>query len=969
VVYACLEHPARWRLVSQITLVVVALVIPLEMIVLWSGVANLEERRAAELEHSVLVGQALAAVVDGFAGDLQSSTLSTAIALGSQPGQLDQPTAGPHLRAVAEQYPNVRAIFLTDPQGRLTATSADGEPGLDLSTRPYIPPLKSGAPTVWSGGMVGMETRETTVAFGRAVQDPGGTVRGFLIAAFYPRQFVQRLPIDLPPDARITVMDARGESLFDNKPPDARSGPAESAAFRRAANGEIVRITAHLDSVHGDARFGALVPIARLGWVVSYTLPSAPVEAALAQRSAFQAGGIAILILLAASAFLLIARRLTRPLTMLAGSADTIARGEQPAFQEVESAAEVRQLALAMRVMSGAVAEREADLRDSQQRLELALQAARMVAWEWDPRADRVTASANLTEVYGINAIEGGAHAFGMIHPDDLAAHQAAIDAAIASRGGYRSEFRVVRPDTGAIEWREERGLAVTDEHGELRKVHGVVMDITQRLVAESALRESESRLRLAVEAAPVVLFNHDRDLRYTWVGKPLAGAAPDSLIGKTDDELFTPAIAGPAVDLKRRALETEQRVEGEIDLPDGDGSDQLPARRWHLTAEPLRDASGTLVGITCAILDVTERRALERLQQEFISLVSHELRNPLASIKGYAQLLQRRSEYSERAMQSIVEQSDHLDRLISDLLDSSRVEAGRLALRRRRGSLTDVLASSVERIQAQTDRHAVRLELSDEPFVGVWDTQRLEQVFTNLLTNAVKYSPDGGEIVVRLERQGDEAHVMIQDQGVGIEADQLPHVFDRFYRVTATAPTTPGLGIGLYIARELVQSHGGQLWAESAGLGRGTTFHLTLPLNLTLAPTSADARPVLVVDDDDSLRSLIAHTLRDEGYELATASDGVEALDRIAAAPPSLILLDWMLPRLGGKEFADELRNRHPGLDVPILVMTAGGVAHERAVSIGATGYLSKPFELDLLVDQVAQHLGPHTTDPPPVN
>ena len=167
-----------------------------------------------------------------------------------------------------------------------------------------------------------------------------------------------------------------------------------------------------------------------------------------------------------------------------------------------------------------------------------------------------------------------------MIHPDDLAGHQATIAAAIASRGGYRSEFRVIRPDTGEIEWREERGFAVTDEQGDLRKLHGVVMDITQRWLAEHALRESEGRLRLAVEAAPVVLFNHDRDLRYTWVGKAFAGFAPDALLGKTDADLFPPEIAEPAMELKRRALETGERTDGEIDLPDaapGDASHDAP--------------------------------------------------------------------------------------------------------------------------------------------------------------------------------------------------------------------------------------------------------------------------------------------------------------------------------------------------------------------------------------------------------
>jgi CheY-like chemotaxis protein/two-component sensor histidine kinase len=302
----------------------------------------------------------------------------------------------------------------------------------------------------------------------------------------------------------------------------------------------------------------------------------------------------------------------------------------------------------------------------------------------------------------------------------------------------------------------------------------------------------------------------------------------------------------------------------------------------------------------------------------------------------------------------------DGLAQLVTEQLDLARAEAGRLELRRRRIDLVDVVTAAIERIQAQTEEHQIRLDASDGELLGLWDMQRLDQVFTNLLTNAVKYSPDGGEIVVRLARQDAEAHVAMQDHGVGIAPDQLPRVFDRFYRVTATAPSIQGLGIGLYIAKELVVAHGGRMWAESAGVGQGTTLHLTLPLDAQAVASRTDARPVLVVEDDELLRELIVATLRDEGYHLTIARDGLEALEQVAAEPPALILLDWMMPRLGGEGFAAELRRRHPTLEVPIFVMTAGGVAHERAASIGAQGFINKPFELAVLLDQVARHLGP---------
>jgi PAS domain S-box-containing protein len=960
---ARLAHSGQWSLATRLTLIVVALMVPLELIVLWTAFAGIQERRDAELEDAILIGQSLAAVVDGFANNLQSTTLATTFALGSQPGQLDQTSAGDHLRRIAEQYPSLRYMFLTDTQGKTLASGTGGAIGFDLSGRPYIKALQSGAETIWSGSLAALQSGDTIVTYGRVVRAPDGAQRGFLLLAFYPQQFVARLPITPPADARITVIDDQGLTLYDSAPDERPLAPTSSTAVQAALAGQIVKIAGPADPGGNDPRFGALVPVPSLRWAVGYTVPLAAVEAELLRRSLFQAGSIALVILLAAVGMVLFARRLTRPLSLLAETADAIASGKQPTVPMVKGAAEVQRLATAMRLMSQAVADREADLlaqrewlrvtlasigdavvatdargrvtfmnepaatlsgwteqealgldvtlvlnlrneytgepvdspiarvlregvvvglanhtilvtrsgaglpiddsaapirdgsgaligvvmvfrdvaerrraeerlRDSQQRLELALQAARMVAWEWDPSTDTVSTSANLSEVYGLSAIESAEQAFAMIHPDDVAQHRAIVDAAVAGNGSYRSEFRVIRPDTGEVEWREERGLAIADEHGQLRKLHGVVMDIT-------------------------------------------------------------------------------------------------------------------------------ERRALERLQQEFISLVSHELRNPLASIKGYAQLVLRRAAFHERAIRSIVQQSDHLDRLISDLLDSSRAADGRLDVRRRRVALIDVVEAAVEQARAQTDHHTVRLDLADRDLAGLWDAQRLDQVFTNLLSNAVKYSPDGGEIVVRVARQADDALVTIQDQGVGIAAEQLESLFDRFYRVSTTADGVRGLGIGLYIARELVEAHGGRLWAESDGPGQGATFSLTLPL--AAAPGSvqqASQGPILVVDDDDSLRDLIADVLRDEGYRLVTARDGQEALDLVAVETPALILLDWMMPGLGGAEVAGELRQRYPGLDVPLVVMTAGGVAHERAASIGAAGSINKPFEIGVLLDQVSRHL-----------
>jgi PAS domain S-box-containing protein len=241
-----------------------------------------------------------------------------------------------------------------------------------------------------------------------------------------------------------------------------------------------------------------------------------------------------------------------------------------------------------------------------------------------------------------------------------------------------------------------------------------------------------------------------------------------------------------------------------------------------------VRLANDAQIGIG---LDITERKQLEQLQRQFIANVSHELRNPLASIHGFAQLTQRRESYDPRTVEAILNQTRLLDRLIGDLLEVSRLESGALELRREPVDLVAVARAAVEDAQATSDQHTVRLEARDGAVVGSWDLGRLRQVFSNLLGNAIKYSPEGGEVVVAVATSGPEAEVSIRDHGLGIARQQLPRLFDRFYRVGPVATGVQGLGLGLHITRELIQALGGRIWAESEGLHRGSTFCFTLPL------------------------------------------------------------------------------------------------------------------------------------------
>jgi signal transduction histidine kinase len=241
-------------------------------------------------------------------------------------------------------------------------------------------------------------------------------------------------------------------------------------------------------------------------------------------------------------------------------------------------------------------------------------------------------------------------------------------------------------------------------------------------------------------------------------------------------------------------------------------------------------------------------------MQQDFVAMISHELQTPLTSLKGYAQIMQRRGTYNAKAVDTILQQVRRLERLVGDLLALTRLESGRLELRRAPLDLVALVRGIVEQAGLLADRHSVRVELPNEPLMGNWDRDRLTQILDNLITNAVKYSPSGGEVVVSVQALDDAAHVTVRDQGMGIPADVLPYLFQRFYRGPHASSNVQGLGLGLYITRALVDAHGGQISAQST-VGEGTVVTFTLPYELEATPPAAAAPP----DRDEADREPIA--------------------------------------------------------------------------------------------------------------
>jgi signal transduction histidine kinase/CheY-like chemotaxis protein len=385
--------------------------------------------------------------------------------------------------------------------------------------------------------------------------------------------------------------------------------------------------------------------------------------------------------------------------------------------------------------------------------------------------------------------------------------------------------------------------------------------------------------------------------------------------------------------------------------------------------------------GVQVIVRDVRERKRMEdqlraqnerlseadRHKDEFLAMLAHELRNPLAPLLIAAQLLEQRGAEDPALVQwasgVIKHQGEQLAHLVNELLDVARVTQGKITLQKTPLDLRDVISHAVEANQPLIDehRHALRLSLPSEPISIEGDSVRLEQVIENLLNNAAKYTPDGGQIDLSLVRDGEAAVIRVRDNGFGISAAMLPKVFGLFVQAERTPDRAQGgLGIGLALVKSLVAMHGGRVEAHSEGLGRGSEFLVRLPLPMQrpavsdgvrrAVPRSATttSRRVLVVDDNGDMATSMAMLLKSMGHEAQVASSGREALDAIKTAPPDVVLLDIGMPDLDGYEVARRLR-RGPGLDgVKLIAMTGYGQACDRKESerAGFDHHLIKPVD-----------------------
>jgi signal transduction histidine kinase len=376
-------------------------------------------------------------------------------------------------------------------------------------------------------------------------------------------------------------------------------------------------------------------------------------------------------------------------------------------------------------------------------------------------------------------------------------------------------------------------------------------------------------------------------------------------------------------------------------------------------------------------VREMEERRAAERkssAKDEFLAMLGHELRNPLSAISSASSLLGMSSAGAEavaRARLIIQRQTQHLSRIVDDLLDLSRAMSGKILLSRKQIDMSTLVAACLDTFRATGRTAGYTLNADLQPGWVDGDATRLEQIATNLIDNALKYTPGGGKIDIAIATEGEDVVLTVRDSGVGIAPDLLPHVFDVFVQGAISIDRSQGgLGIGLSLVRRLVELHGGKVDATSDGPGSGSTFQIRLPRTdpaqgqeQAAGIEAPGSKPViLLIEDNDDGREMMATMLESYGYSVLQARDGLDGVKIATARLPNVALVDIGLPGIDGYEVARRLRGDAHTREIRLIALTGYGLADDqrRVLEAGFDLHLVKPVELAALLDRLAEPM-PH--------
>ena len=647
------------------------------------------------------------------------------------------------------------------------------------------------------------------------------------------------------------------------------------------------------------------------------------------------------------------------------------------------------------------VKERTAEIEITRKRLQLATDAAGLGIWEWEIATGKVQWDAQMYRIYGITPEEFDGNIetqLKFIHPEDQGILLSEAQKIIQnSETNFKIEHGIIRKDNKNRRLLEQ-AVATFDQRGFLENIIGIVDDITPQKKAEQDLRESEAYARKLFDASPDPISVSDTSgviIDINRLFEQQHQIQREEVQGRHISELniFPPEQLVKFNSYMMDILKGKDVSPVELIFNHPDGA----MHTLEMNSYPIEFKSAQLILSTTRDITVHKKaedslrvanaemeRAL-RIKDEFLANMSHELRTPLNAVLGMAESLEEQiagplNEKQIKYIRTISESGRHLLELINDILDLSKIEAGRLELNISQVSVTSLCEASMRMVKEQALKKNQTVSLTIDPEVKhiLGDERRLKQALVNLLSNAVKFTPNDQQVGVEVKGniRNQTVTFTVWDKGIGMAPEELKLIFKPFVQLDAgLAREFSGTGLGLVLVAQMIRLHGGSVSVESKQ-GQGSRFSITLPWVDVSMGSPAKALPqktesganlvekrnekILIVEDTDSIIMLLSEYLRYKGYQILIARNGMEGVNLARKEKPDLILMDVMMPVMNGVEATEKIRAEKDLLDIPIIALTALAMAgdRERCLKAGMNDYLSKPVQMKELENLILKHL-----------
>lgn len=616
------------------------------------------------------------------------------------------------------------------------------------------------------------------------------------------------------------------------------------------------------------------------------------------------------------------------------------------------------------------VTERTDELRGSEARFQLMAETIPSLIWTSDAAGTLNYANGRFQDYVGLTEVTEGKWLLDAIHPEERQRCKRAWQRALATGSPFEIEHRTQGKD-GSYRWFLTRALPQVDDRGRPLAWFGVSMDIEEQKRAEARIKESEQMYKAIGDSLDYGIWVADTDGRNLYTSQSFL-----EMLGITQEECAEGAWTNFIVDKDdgvglrkcQDAMASGLPFSREIWFRGADGCEHPVLSR----GVPVTDHSGKITAWVGINLDIAQMKAAElrlleadRRKDEFLATLAHELRNPLAPIRSGLDLMRLKGDAPEtlRDLRGMLErQVNQMVRMVDDLLDVSRITRGTLTLQFAEVDLAEIVRSSVETSMPGIAAKSHSLDIQLPPStVSIWaDATRLAQVLSNLLNNAARYTPPSGSISIRAWAEGREAIVCVQDTGVGFTPQQSSAIFEMFTQVDNGSRSSGGLGIGLTLAKRLIEMHGGSIEARSDGLDAGSEFTVRIPIVPALSSSvktqedslHRNALRIVIADDNEDALHLLQLMLSAMGHQVATGKCGADAIRLVEETKPHVAILDIGMPNVNGFEAARAIRQLESGDDVFLVALTGWGQPEDRRMTMeaGFNRHLTKPADVKQL-------------------